>query len=640
MTIIFQQRNNDCGLAALIMIDQHFGGTTSLSDFEQRYGPQLRPWSGQDLIKFSSYLGLDCQGIRLTVDELKQLACPIILHWGFDHFVVLRRHRWHHFLIDDPALGRLSLPSRSIETQFTGIAFTFKPNRPRSASRRCPTIQMKYPNLASLSCIVLSGVFAMILPMLIKHIIDDIVLSRDLAQLQTIGLITLCVLLATPLLKQAAQAVLANDAHRLGNQLFAQLLGSALPPKQEQLVAQANPEKMLKLTGRLPDSASALSRSPTTVPAHLLLMLPLLWVVLIIDGSSSLLLLINASTVIFLSLFDQQSLTTQQLMSRSVASRCHLQLQEALSHRALLYRFHCEQRFGRAIIESFKKLIDQAGRSASCQSVLLFKQDLTNAVVQALLIYWTAKQTMMGEISLGGLFLILNYRGQVAQYACAISSELTQYRIATADLSQHSDSLPHHHALPPDIQFPHPSLKHYGRQSFDFNLSSAPYRLELAPIDTSAFEALLVFLTQSPRQEDKNWPVWAQQLRGALPQPVSGISDLDPLFSCSILGNLTLLDPLIDSAKVEAALHLTNLSDWVSQQPMGIHQLLNTLDRSLSPLTRLQLQLARGLVQQPKSLVLQVENVLLETSQMLDILDRIASQSISIVLVGRTDLSC
>jgi ATP-binding cassette subfamily B protein RaxB len=70
-------------------------------------------------------LHLETRPVRVAVRELPQLRLPAILHWQFDHFVVLVAKRRNQFVIHDPAIGRRVLPGSELDKSFTGVAMEF-----------------------------------------------------------------------------------------------------------------------------------------------------------------------------------------------------------------------------------------------------------------------------------------------------------------------------------------------------------------------------------------------------------------------------------------------------------------------------------------------------------------------------------
>ncbi|WP_373819234.1 cysteine peptidase family C39 domain-containing protein [Glaesserella sp.] len=60
--------------------------------------------------------------LSLELDEIKHLRLPCILHWSFNHFVVLTKVTDKHFIIHDPAFGKNKLNKENFYNYFTGVA--------------------------------------------------------------------------------------------------------------------------------------------------------------------------------------------------------------------------------------------------------------------------------------------------------------------------------------------------------------------------------------------------------------------------------------------------------------------------------------------------------------------------------------
>ena len=64
---------------------------------------------------------------------------PMIIHWKFNHFVVLERIKGKRYWINDPAAGRMVLDEREVDECFTGVVLTFEPNKDFKPSGRPPS---------------------------------------------------------------------------------------------------------------------------------------------------------------------------------------------------------------------------------------------------------------------------------------------------------------------------------------------------------------------------------------------------------------------------------------------------------------------------------------------------------------------
>ena len=74
--------------------------------------------------------GCEAKGYRWRVSTLKKKEnFPLIIHWEFNHFVVLEGIIDDVAYLNDPAIGRRKVPWEDFRTSYTGIAMTFKPGK-------------------------------------------------------------------------------------------------------------------------------------------------------------------------------------------------------------------------------------------------------------------------------------------------------------------------------------------------------------------------------------------------------------------------------------------------------------------------------------------------------------------------------
>ena len=74
-----------------------------------------------------------------SLDGVKKMSFPLIVHWNFNHFVVLCGFKKEQAVLCDPGRGRVTVTMKEFDEAFTGIALTFEKSeaftpggRPRS----------------------------------------------------------------------------------------------------------------------------------------------------------------------------------------------------------------------------------------------------------------------------------------------------------------------------------------------------------------------------------------------------------------------------------------------------------------------------------------------------------------------------
>ena len=103
LPMVLQSEAAECGLACLAMIATYHGFETDLAALRRRFSLSLKGATLTRLIEMAQALGLQGRPLRLEIEELDQLKRPCILHWGLNHFVVLRSVRAGKVIIHDPA---------------------------------------------------------------------------------------------------------------------------------------------------------------------------------------------------------------------------------------------------------------------------------------------------------------------------------------------------------------------------------------------------------------------------------------------------------------------------------------------------------------------------------------------------------
>lgn len=117
----------ECGVACLAMVLARFGRNESLEALRRACPSSRDGVDAAGLIATGRHFGLDGEAYRINLDEFDTLDLPQILHWEFNHFVVLEAVRAEHFIIVDPARGRRRIGRAEMSRAFTGITLAFKP---------------------------------------------------------------------------------------------------------------------------------------------------------------------------------------------------------------------------------------------------------------------------------------------------------------------------------------------------------------------------------------------------------------------------------------------------------------------------------------------------------------------------------
>jgi NHLM bacteriocin system ABC transporter peptidase/ATP-binding protein len=126
---ILQMEATECGAASLSMILAHYGLWLPLEKLRQECGVNRDGSKASCVLRAARNRGCDANGYRWNVDRLKEVGTyPLIIHWEFNHFVVLEGIKNGKAYLNDPAMGRRTVPWAEFRTSYTGVALHVEPN--------------------------------------------------------------------------------------------------------------------------------------------------------------------------------------------------------------------------------------------------------------------------------------------------------------------------------------------------------------------------------------------------------------------------------------------------------------------------------------------------------------------------------
>ena len=253
---VMQLEALECGAAALCMCLAYFGKYVPLEKIRNDCGVSR---DGSNLK--SMYLAAQSYGLKpalfryQTETLLENGTFPCIVHWDFNHFVVVNGWRGKHIRINDPGRGLVVMSVEEFDQHFTGVCMTLEPTDEFIADGTRPSLRQftreRLQGAGPMFALILitsaiSAIIGIITPAMSRYYIDNKLSSFSDSGLFLVFylVITLLQLVAMGIRSvyllrlQGKMAVVANTSYvwhllRLPVDFFSQRMAGDLLKRQE-----------------------------------------------------------------------------------------------------------------------------------------------------------------------------------------------------------------------------------------------------------------------------------------------------------------------------------------------------------------------------------------------------------------------
>ncbi|GGC05754.1 peptidase domain-containing ABC transporter [Pseudoduganella buxea] len=199
MPVILQTEATECGLACLAMVAAYHGNGTELAALRRQHPVSLKGATLMHLVKIGERMHLGTRALKLELDDIPKLKLPCVLHWNFNHFVVLKAVSAKGVLtIHDPAFGLRKISPDEASKSFTGVALELWPATDFSPRKRAQPVKLRSlmgnidglrRSFAQILLLALAmEVFALVTPFFMQWVLDDVIVAADRTLLTTLAL--------------------------------------------------------------------------------------------------------------------------------------------------------------------------------------------------------------------------------------------------------------------------------------------------------------------------------------------------------------------------------------------------------------------------------------------------------------------
>lgn len=203
---VFQMEATECGAASLAMVLEYHGCSIPLEQLRVDTGVTRDGCNAKNILVGSKKYGFEAHGYRKEPEDLRSIPMPCILHWNFNHFVVLEGFRGKNVYINDPASGRRKLTLQDLDECFTGVVLTFKITEAFQRKKGTNSLLRKMKDQLQTQRTPLSGLLLLglilIVPGLILPVLSQVFIDNVLVQGKTDWTMSIVLLMLATLLFQ------------------------------------------------------------------------------------------------------------------------------------------------------------------------------------------------------------------------------------------------------------------------------------------------------------------------------------------------------------------------------------------------------------------------------------------------------
>lgn len=658
-----QSEAAECGLACLGMAASLCGSEVDLPWLRQNYPISLRGATLKDLAVIAGAIGMTTRAVRCEPNDFRQLRTPAILHWGFQHFVLLKRVKGARIEIFDPSRGDRVVDFSETSEFFTGVAMElaaapeFKRRRERPpfklSSLLTITPEMRGGLFQALCLSFLMQLYVIVSPFYMQAAIDGGAMQGDADLLMALaigfGFFALFNAGAEALRGVALQKVGALLSWDMSQRLFRHMVRLPLPWFQKRRLADAmtrfqslDPLKNLIANGLIAALMDGLL-AVTTMIMMIIYAPTLAWV-----------------TVAGFAVYVLVRLAGLPMTLRFSADALQASIGEQSKRMETL----------RAIqtIKSMGGETEREGAWANKQARLITAgqangfatlgfstiQRSVDAIVNVVVVFLGVKAVLVGEFTVGALYAFMSYRSQFSARAISLFDQIVNWRmlevytdrladVVLTPVEEGLDKVPA--GLPEvvgtvevsNLAFRYGPTDPIVFRNLSFKVNPGECVAIIAPSGTGKSTFLKVLSGLYP-------PLSGEVRLDGLPLSTWGLPMVrrsfgvvmqdDELLPGSIADNVTFFNEEPDVEFVWDCLAKADLDEEVRAMPMQLDTFVGDMGSALSGGQRQRVLLARALYKRPKILILDEATSHLDVARERKINDALAALTVTRIIVA------
>ncbi len=630
--LILQSEIAECGLASMAMIATSHGHKLDMPAIRKRYSANLKGMNLQQLIELGDNLGLASRALQCPIDEVHKLSTPCILHWDLNHFVVLTKVSGKgssaKFSINDPALGKRTLNSKTISQHFTGICLELTPTNKFEVKQE--QTRMKFTQLWSSISGLKAGLvklvglslvlqlFSLMAPYYMQWVVDEVLVSFDKPLLMVLAIGFALIAVIAVVTNAVRSWLILRLSSLLSMQMGVNLLRHLLRLPMNYFESRHIGDIVSRF-GSLAQVRERITTGfvETLVDGVMAITVLIMMLIYSVKLTAVVLGAITLYTLVRLALYRSLHQATEEMI-QSLAKEQSNFLENIRGIQTIKLFGNESQRQG-IWQNRYAEVINSEIRLGRLNISFESFNSLLFGLENVLVIYFAAMMVMANSLSIGMVLAFIAYKSQLTDRFSNLIEQIIQFKMMRLHLDRIAD-----------IALTQQEANREGEAAFtdepqgQISLENIcfSYSDDQAPILNNINLLLDAGDSIAITGPSGSGKTTLMKVMLGLLQPTSGkilldgkdinqvglknyrkhiaaVMQDDTLLAGSIADNISFFDPQPNYLKIEQCAHIAAIHDDVNQMTMGYNSLVGDMGSNLSGGQIQRLLLARALYQSP-----------------------------------------